>query len=397
VYGMEMPAAVGSPQRASLCLVFQVFLSNRLVLIVVSLLTGRLFYDVAGGAQSLSSMWHRWDVLWYIRLADHGYRWLPPPAQSDLAFFPLYPLTMHLLTLVTPLSSYAAGLLVTNVSFALALYLLHRLVLLDFDRETADRSVTYLALFPTALFFFTAYAEALYLACCLGCVYALRLRRWWVAGLCGLAATLTRELGVLLLVPFAIELYTGMRHERPEQRVVRRELLSLAVIPAGLLAYIGFLQVRLGNGLLFLRAQEAWGRIVAPPWQGPLLAVSRINHLNLHLSAHTRVAEQTLMILDLGFLILFIALCVLACWWLPRSYAAYTAVVLLAILMTPVSGNRQPLALMSDSRFMVTIFPPFIVLGILGRGKGTDRLLLSLSLAMLALFTIVFVRGRWIA
>jgi hypothetical protein len=295
------------------------------------------------------------------------------------------------------LSAYAAGLLVTNVSFALALYLLHRLVLLDCDRETAERTVTYLALFPTALFFFTAYAEALYLACCLGCVYALRRRRWWLAGVCGLAATLTRELGVLLLVPCAMEVYAYVRHARPARHDVHRALLSLMAIPAGLLAFIAFLQVRLGNGLLFLRAQEAWGRSIAPPWQGPLLVVRRINHLDLHLSAHTRVAEQTLMAIDLSFLILFVALGVLACWWLPRSYAAYTAVVLLAILMTPVSGSDQPLALMSDSRFVVTIFPPFIVLGMLGRGKSTDRLVLALSLALLVLFTNVFVRGRWIA
>jgi Gpi18-like mannosyltransferase len=394
---MEMPTEAMPSQRASLWLVFQAFSINRLVLIVVSFLTGRLFYDVAGGTQSLGGMWHRWDVLWYVRVADHGYHWIPPPAQSDLAFFPLYPLTMHLITLVTPLSSYTAGLLVTNVSFVLALYLLHRLVLLDFDRETADRAVIYLALFPTALFFFAAYAEALYLACCLGCVYALRLQRWWVAGACGLAATLTREPGVLLLVPFVMELYAYVRREHPAWRMLRSDLLSLAVIPAGLLAFIGYLQVRLGDGLLFLRAQQAWGRSLAPPWQGPLTVVNRLNHFGMHLSPHTRVAEQTLMALDLAFLILFVVLGVLACLWLRRSYAAYTAVVLLAILMTPVSGSNQPLALMSDSRFMVTIFPPFIVLGVLGRGKATDRLLLSLSLALLVLFTNVFVRGRWIA
>jgi hypothetical protein len=397
MFGVESPVRAQVPRLSSLSTALQVFFTNRLVLIVVSALTGRLFYDVAGHVQSVYYLWHRWDVIWYIRVADHGYRWLPPPAQSDLAFFPLFPLVIHLLTLITPLSAYAAGLVVTSLSFALALYLLHRLVLLDFEREVAERTITYLGLFPTALFFFAAYSEALYLACSVGCIYALRLRRWWVAGLCGMAAVLTRQLGLLLVIPFVIELFGHSERERPAPSFRRPDVLSLALIPAGLLAFVAFLQVRLGNGLLFLRAQTAWQRTFAPPWQGPLLDISRIGHLYPHISEHTRRAEQALMALDLAFLLLFIALCVLGALWLPRSYTAYTVAVLLAILMTPATGAVQPLPLLSLSRFEVTLFPPFIVLGILGRNRGFDRLFFSLSLVLLALFTNVFVRGRWIA
>jgi hypothetical protein len=38
----------------------------------------------------------------------------------------------------------------------------------------ATRAVFYLGLFPTALFFLTAYSEGLYLACTVGCVSACR-------------------------------------------------------------------------------------------------------------------------------------------------------------------------------------------------------------------------------
>lgn len=387
-----------SSRQHSLAIALQVFVANRIVLIIISLLTGRLFYDVPRLARDLLPLWYRWDVLWYVRLADHGYVWHSPPVQSDLAFFPLYPLSMHALTLVTPFSAYTAGLFVTTVSFAAALYLFHRLLLHDFDAAVAERTVFYLGLFPTALFFFTTYSEALYLLCCIGCVYALRLRRWWIAGLCGMAATLTRQLGLLLVVPFAVELFTYWRQQQPYHPDRRSSpLLALALIPTGLLVFMAYLQIKFGDALLFLRAQIAWRRTLAPPWQGPLQDAGQALHLVGHFSEHTRGALEVLSLIDLTFLVLFVVLVALGARRLPRSYTVYASVVLFVILVNPAYGRGQPLALLSVPRFELTLFPPFIVLGLLGRSRTVDRFLLIMSVSLLALFTIVFVRGRWIA
>ncbi len=241
-----------------------VFVTTRLILLVVSLLAGRLAPGRRVAAPTLAALWNHWDVRWYVYLADHGYLWRPPPAQSDLAFFPLYPVLMHLLTLLTPLSAFAAGVLVAHLSFALALYLLHRLVGRDYGAAVAERTLWFLGLWPTALFFFTAYAEALFLACSVGCVYALRLRRWWLAGLCGAAAALTRQLGVLLLVPFLVEYGAACGWPRrplprragpvmargtpPHQTALPppagRDLGAALLIPAGLLPFVLYLQLR---------------------------------------------------------------------------------------------------------------------------------------------------------
>jgi hypothetical protein len=45
------------------------------------------------------------------------------------------------------------GYVLSNVAFAVALVLLYRLVIIDFDRLVARRTLWALALFPTALFF----------------------------------------------------------------------------------------------------------------------------------------------------------------------------------------------------------------------------------------------------
>lgn len=389
----------GSPgRRESAWVAAQVFIANRLVLLIISYLTARLFYDVLGRSTSLYALWHRWDVLWFVRLADHGYVWVRPPVQSDLAFFPLYPLLMHILSVITPLSAYAGGLVISGVSFALALYLLHRLVLHDCSPDVAERTVTYVGLFPTALFFFTAYSEALYLLCSVACFYALRLRRWWLAGLCGMAAVLTRQIGILLLVPCAVEVYGYVRHrERLAPAEWARVLGACALIPAGLVLFWCYLQVRLGDGLLFLKAQSAWQRSFAAPWKGPLLEISHAIHLGGNFSEHTREAEQALSLIHVASLTLFLALIVYGARRLPLSYTAYAVSVMLAILASPATGHGQPLALLSITRFEATLFPPLVALGQLGRSRSADRLVLSLSVALLALFTIIFVRGRWIA
>src|SRR5579875_3965580 len=146
---MEEPSNVDPavPRSQSIRVAAQAFMASRVILLLLGILVTRLFYNVPGRDHSPIAIWERWDVLWYVHLADHGYSWQPPPAQSDLAFFPLYPLLMHVLSRVSPLSAYAAGVLIANCCFAAALYLVHRLVLWDFDVESATRVMWYLALF----------------------------------------------------------------------------------------------------------------------------------------------------------------------------------------------------------------------------------------------------------
>jgi len=62
--------------------------------------------------------------------------------------------------------------------------------------------VTLLALCPLSFYLFTAYSEGAFLMCAIACFYALRLQRWWQAGLWGLLAAVARPPGAVLVVPF---------------------------------------------------------------------------------------------------------------------------------------------------------------------------------------------------
>ena len=87
----------------------------------------------------------------------------------------------------------------------IAVIYLYRLVQREFGEKVASLSVIYLALFPTAFYLSAIYTKSLFLACSVACIYYARTQRWWLAGLCGGLASLTRAQGVLLLIPVVWE------------------------------------------------------------------------------------------------------------------------------------------------------------------------------------------------
>src|SRR5687767_8468695 len=69
----------------------------------------------------------------------------------------------------------------------------------------ARLTVLLVALFPTGFFLLAPYPEALFLALTVASLYLARQGRWWLAGLAGLLAALTRFQGAFLALPLAYE------------------------------------------------------------------------------------------------------------------------------------------------------------------------------------------------
>lgn len=144
----------------------------------------------------------RWDATYFARIALDGYE---RSLSFRTAFFPLQALATSIFMPLTGGDAYIAGMVVANVSCFVALLGLASLTAREFDACTARRAMCYLALFPSALFLFAGYSESLFLALAIWCFVALRARVWWLAGVLGLLAALTRQIGVLLILPFAAE------------------------------------------------------------------------------------------------------------------------------------------------------------------------------------------------
>lgn len=355
----------------------------------------------------------RWDAVWFLAVAEQGYGGSPDHAKA--AFFPLYPLLARIVG--TPLgSSLLGGLAVSLACLFAALVLLRRLAALELGERDAGATVLLVAFFPTAFFFSAVYSESLFLLLSVATLLAARRGRWAWAGALGALAALTRNSGVLLLVPALLLYLYGPRADRPggeapgarwrPRHRLEPDVLWLALIPLGLLAYLAYLGIALGAPLAPLEAQRLWAREAIPLggiWQGAeaaWLGLRQLAHGSPSPVFFTAAggdpfanAGQNLMLF--GFLVLALVALVGALRRLPLAYGAYAAVALAVALSSPVAA--QPL--MSLPRFVAVLFPLHMWLASwLGeRGERSVERAVAVCAVLLGLLTAQFARWGFVA
>src|SRR5205823_14334758 len=143
-------------------------------------------------------------------IAAHGYA----NHDGSAAFFPLYPMVTRWVSWVLGGHPLAAALLVSNAAFLAALVMLYALTARETSVEVARRATVYLAAFPTAFFFLAPYSESLFLLLVLLAFWWARGGRWLGAAAAAFLAALTRNLGVLLALPLALEGWLQWREAR---------------------------------------------------------------------------------------------------------------------------------------------------------------------------------------
>lgn len=332
----------------------------------------------------------RWDSIHYLGIAQHGYTGGP-----STVFFPLYPLLVRVLGFLLG-SDPVAGVAISLAALAVGLSLLHRLTALELGPRAADASVWLLAFAPLSLFFSAVYTESLFLALSIGSIYAARQRRWKLA--CGLAclASATRVTGAGLILPLAI-MYLR------ERRGLDRRAAWLMTVPAGLIAYLGYVALR-GYGFLAPFAGQTGaehGHQMTGPIQTLVSAVqaaaagahSILSQPIYQPSIGGPFADGAESILLLGVLGLAIGALVLAFRRLPLHYGAYALATLLVCTWSPVAG--QPLK--SLDRYTLTIFPLWMLAGAWLSERRLVRPVVLLSAGLLAFWTFQFATWAWVA
>src|SRR3954453_816748 len=212
----------------------------------------------------------RWDSVYYLQIATDGYT-----QRKQAGFFPLYPLLMSVVDEVTG-SAGIAGVLISLAAFVAALVLFERLAVLETgSTPIARRAVWLLALFPASLFFSAVYTEALFLLLSVGSFYAARQGRWAWAGVLGGLAAMTRNVGVMLLIPLVLLYLWGPREDRPGERgrfPLRADALWLGLVPLGCAAVAALMWDRFDDPLTAWTPQESYfGREFKGPFSGVVL------------------------------------------------------------------------------------------------------------------------------
>lgn len=369
--------------------VWAIYLATHLVFLVLSYLVALMiinpYAQPHAPLQTLLSFWNRWDTHHFLTIATQGYNQV-----NETAFFPLYPLLIHLVSSVVG-SPLIAALLISNLAGLGVLLVFYRLVAADFGVERAERSVLYLAIFPTAFFLVAGYSESLFLLCALSAFYWMRRGRWWLAGLAMFFGVLTRSTGVVLVVPFA---YEYLRQRDFQLRKMRLDVLSCGSVGLAVAGYAAYCYYRFHDFLAFSHAETTgWGRKMTWPGEPIFRAFNVIGHnalLNFFNMWNVILLCVVLTVLAL------LVLSFVGPWKFERrdwSYPLYGATVFLLCISLPVViPSSSPLD--SLDRYMLVIFPAIMVLAAMGKNRSFHLIYQALGFSLITFYALTFLMHR---
>jgi Gpi18-like mannosyltransferase len=349
----------------------------------------------------------RWDAVHYYTVAYDGYG----GEVGKSAFFPLFPLAQRLGAIVLngalamphypiyQVPNYGlllAGILLPNALFLFAAGLFYRLVRADHGRALARRATFYLALFPLSFFFIVPYTESLFLAATVGYFLCLRGQRWIWAGVFGLLAALTRQLGVLLILPLLWEFAGAWRRDRATARRDRGAVLIGGLLPLlGLGLFMLELSVRTGDPLAFVHAQADWDRTFTFPVSMIVEGLSYLLQAGANLSLTVGdLTGYSMGLVNTGLTLLFLVVALLSVRFWPGSFSVYVLISLVLIL-----SNHQPppYTFASMGRFVTVLFPVYLTMAWWGRRRAVNIAVLALAVVLFMICAALYVRWYFVA
>lgn len=241
-----------------------------LSIVLVRLLVFALAYAMlvlqkgyTGGIIDTMGLWIKGDAPHYLGIAERWYVTEGDP-RFHIVFFPFYPLVVRGINSLLH-NTFAAGLFVSLASTAGAGVLLYELALLDLGRAGAKRAVAFLMLLPAAFLLSAPMSDGLFLLLSIAVVLLARKKQYVLATLLGGLAAFTRVLGILLLVPVAIELWGEVSRIRARGENTLGYALpraaALLLIPLGLAGYLYVNYAVTGDAFTFLTYQrEHWSQ-----------------------------------------------------------------------------------------------------------------------------------------
>jgi Gpi18-like mannosyltransferase len=364
VRGRVRVRALAADARRELLWISVVYLSARALLILAAVL-----FD-AYGHHSLQSELAHWDGLWYRDVANNGYPRHVYHTQTNLGFFPLFPITIFLVSPILQLltshnqiwASTFAGVLISGTGGLIATIFVHKLAEGWWDRASARRATVLFVVFPGSVVFSMVYTEGLLLPLAAVCIWALERRRWVLAGVMAGLGTAVQPVGLVLSVVCAVCALRELWQHGPRSRDFRMSVLSTAMSGVGVLSFMGFLWAWTGSPMANFTAQH-------DGWQEKTTAFALVDLVKRQIPRFDpyHFNHPTINLNDvfgfIGALIMIYAL-----WLLFRSRreVSLPAVVwTLGIMFFAFTSKYVP----PNPRMVITAFPMLMLIGRWVQGK----------------------------
>jgi Gpi18-like mannosyltransferase len=330
------------------------------------------------------SAWLRWDTICYLLIAETGYT-----VNAGLTVWPpLYPLLIRLFSFVvgTPI---AAALLVSSIATWFTFVLLYLLVTEEgHAEETARNTLTLYTLYPVAFFLVAGYTESLFLALVLGSLLLARKGKWGRAGVLAALSMLTRNQGIVLSV---VLLWEGWLHYRSAKERNVSDIIKVlfAASTPVLVFWLFSLYVRYGlqGGWPWQTLGFLWGQSTGFPWEGI------IGNIKLLLTLPT-ADDLYWLPTAIPDLILAITIPVVLVLRRHSMRSTYMIFAWLIVLMGLVKLGPDDV-LISFSRYMIAVFPFFIIASAIMKNRLGRMSILTFGLLSQAIFMFMFYIWSW--
>jgi hypothetical protein len=251
--------------------------------------------------------------------------------------------------------------------------------------DGAFRAVFYLAVFPTAFFLCLVYSEALFLALAIAAFLAAERRRYLLAGVLAGGSMLTRPVGVAVVagaLVFAL-------HDSAPRRALTRVLVALPIFAL----YPLLLVVEGRSPLAFFHSEERFRHTsFLDPLRGGYSG-ARLAWRGVRTLTH---GFDWVAALNVTALITLVAFAILTVIVFSRLGAPYGLYCLLSLAM-PVAAPADPWPFVSIQRFVLALFPCFVVLGMDFARRALFIVLIVLGATALVFLVVHWARGGFVA
>jgi len=330
--------------------------------------------------QSFAYAWGNFDGVHYIEIARHGYT-------DQARFLPFFPILIRLISYILFFIHdelarfYSAGLLLSNLATIVLVWILYRLVHLDFKQEIAKKTVFFLLLFPTSFFFGAVYTESIFLLLVVGSLFSARKQMWFTASVLASLACVIRVVGIALISAFVVEMFIQYK-----DKITWKQIVNLAIIPLPLIAYAIFNLYKWHDALYFIHAHT----LLANGRSASFIFIPQtiVRYVKIFVSVPPVQYEWWIAMLE--FSMFFYA--VWGLWYARKMKVrlSYLVFSTCAFLIPTFSGTFTGLP-----RYALVLFPMFIALAHV-ENRLVKTAVLAIHIVLLSILTLLFSRGYYV-
>lgn len=319
--------------------------------------------------------WNHWDSPHFLYIAENGYSNLGDAA-NFIVFPPLYPLFIKIMNIFVP-NYLLSAIIISNICFVIGGVIFYKLITKIWSKKTARKAIFLLCIFPTSYFFNAPYTESLFFLLTISCFWFAYKKNWWLAGLFGGLSFLTRHPGLILLPSLSILII------KDKQKVIEKLIQFILPFSICIGIYLTINFVVFGDFFAFkFILENHWAKKFAFPWE------------SISSSWKYAIKSSGSYALTVGFweaIPATISLAFIPVVWKKIKKLEWKVFYTLTVLFITSTSF-----LLSSARYLLVVFPIFVILAIIGKRSKVLFLIWSIvSTSLLIYFLLRFTNGQW--